>query len=167
MNNNVIKSIYNWNKEAGLLEMGYSDERESAFPIEEALEGFKYLPDLAEVIGSHSDRPKDMSRYIVGIAQHGTGDIIEAEIISNVDRLDKHIDSIIYNFGSIFKIGLSPQQAMRAIDIVMRANQQKLLAGKDEAGKQKKPDGFIPPEASLQKLLTEAGLWKKIYNKNV
>ena len=37
---NFVQEIYDFNKQAGLLEKGYSDFLESSFQIEEALEGF-------------------------------------------------------------------------------------------------------------------------------
>ena len=46
---NPIKSIYKFNKEAGLLEAGYNHLREPAFLIEEAIESFntpEYLYSL-------------------------------------------------------------------------------------------------------------------------
>lgn len=136
MNMNVIKSIYNFNKEAGLLESGYSDERECAFPIEEALEGFPLITN-----------PKMYSRQIIA-------DAVTADLdISDVDRLDKHLDIIVFSFGSIFKLGLSPQQALQALEIVMQANRQKLSVGTDDHGKQMKPSDFVGPEAKLQEIL--------------
>lgn len=155
MSLNPIKQVYKFNQEAGLLEAGYSDERECAFPIEEALEGFTYLADLAEAIGSHSDKPKNISRYLVGIAQNGTDDIVQAEDIPDVDRFDKHLDTIVFALGSLFKLGLNPQQVMKGLGVVANANMAKLTVGKDEAGKQMKPKDFKSPEPLLQKILDE------------
>jgi hypothetical protein len=96
------------------------------------------------------NHPKFISRKIVAIA-HGDSD----SFIADVDRLDKHLDSIVYNFGSIFKLGLSPQQAIKALSIVCDANLTKLSAGQDEHGKQRKPADFVPPEKRLQAILDE------------
>ena len=41
-----VQQIYDFNKQAGLLEKGYDDFLESSFQIEEALEGFGDLPYL-------------------------------------------------------------------------------------------------------------------------
>lgn len=154
MNLNPLKSIYNFNKEAGLLEAGYSDERECAFPIEEALEGFcpGYLNTLGDKLDSiTANTPKQISRDIVRIL---TNDEDQCEI-TDVDRLDKHLDIIVFSLGSIYKLGLSPQQTMKALGIVAQANLQKLHVGQDAEGKQQKPDDFIGPEAQLQKILDE------------
>lgn len=152
MNLNPLKSIFNFNKEAGLLEAGYSDERECAFPIEEALEGLDDLPYLAgELDYKGIPSPKELSRQIIDSA---TVDVGTSEI-ADVDRLDKHLDIIVFSLGSIYKLGLSPQQAMKCLGIVAQANLQKLHAGQDAEGKQQKPDDFIPPEAQLQKVLDE------------
>lgn len=143
--NNPIKQIYQFNKEAGLLENGYSDFLECSMSIEESLEGLNI--DYADT--GFCEDPKELSRSIVSRL-----DIVE---LTDVDRLDKHVDNIIINFGSIFKLGLTPQQAGRAVEIVMQHNQQKLGMGKDEHGKLIKPEGFTNPEPELQKLLDKRG----------
>lgn len=158
MNLNAFKSIFNFNKEAGLLDSGYNDERECAYPIEEALEGFEdnmqtlayelqldalYPSDHPEVC-----HPKLLSRRISNI-------VADDIVLSDVDRLDKHLDIIVYSLGSIYKLGLTPQQAMKALGVVATANLQKLHAGQDAEGKQLKPDDFVGPEAQLQKILDE------------
>lgn len=148
---NPIKLIYLFNEKANLLN-GYDDKRECAFPIEEALEGMGDLSALADRIkgevGIADSSPKGLSRQIIALANSdGEPDVAE------VDRLDKHLDIIVFSFGSIFKLGLSPQEATRALEIVMQANMQKLTAGKDDHGKQRKPDDFVGPEVELQKIL--------------
>ena len=140
MNINPLKSIYRFNKEAGLLEAGYSDERECAFPIEEALEGFES--------GLGNITPKEQSRLLMdALAGHFEG--------TDVDRFDKHLDIIVFSLGSLYKLGLSPQQVMRGLDIVANANMQKLQSKTDEYGKLTKPIDFIAPEEQLQKILNE------------
>lgn len=148
MNANVLKTIYRFNDEAGLLEAGYSDERECAFPIEEALEGF----NLEYIDTGYQDGPKELSRAIM---RHAMLTLLES--ISDVDRMDKHLDTIVFAFGSLFKLGLTPQQAIRGLEVVMAANMKKLSAGKDEHGKQKKPKDWEQhaPEVLLQKILDE------------
>ena len=153
---NAIKSIYKFNQECKrpdgscLLESGYSDERECAFPIEEALEGI-LTEDIQWLAPSVTGlTPKEFSRYLMNTL----AEVAELPL-ADVDRLDKHLDIIIFSFGSIFKLGLTPQQAIRALSIVCDANLQKLSAGQDEHGKQKKPADFIPPEERLQKILDE------------
>lgn len=149
---NAIKSIYKFNQECKrpdgscLLDQGYDDLKESAFSIEEMLEGFS-LDVLSTLLLEEDKSPKAISRKIMW---HTNG-----INMTDVDRLDKHLDSIVYNFGSIFKLGLTPQQAIRALSVVCDTNLQKLHAGQDEHGKQRKPDGFIPPEERLQKILDE------------
>lgn len=158
MNMNAIKTIYKFNEQAGLLEQGYSDSRECAFPIEEALEGFDDTSILHETL-TREDRelgepycdntPKYLSREIIHQVLCTQGNI------SDVDRMDKHLDTIVFAFGSLFKLGLTPQQAMRGLEVVMAANMKKLDAGKDEHGKQQKGDNFVGPESELQKILDE------------
>lgn len=143
-----VQRIYDFNKQAGLLDKGYSDFLESSFQIEEALEGFDmYELDLF-LHGSESTVPptaKDLSRAIVKQCY--------TEDLADVDRLDKAIDAIVFAVGSIAKLGLSPEQIHQAINIVMDANIAKLSCPKDEHGKLTKPADFISPEPLLQELL--------------
>jgi hypothetical protein len=133
----AISVIYEFNKQAGLLDKGYDDFLESSMSIEEALEGFGL------------ESPKSYSRLIVD------GIITSETNVSNVDRFDKHLDNLVINFGSLFKLGLSVDQVMRGLDAVMETNMTKLSVGKDEHGKQMKPEGFVGPEEKLQKILDE------------
>jgi predicted HAD superfamily Cof-like phosphohydrolase len=148
---NFLRQVYNFNRDADLLN-GYSDERECAFPIEEALEGFDDLTTLAAILQLDDPlaSPKTLSRKIISLAS--TDDMS----LSDVDRLDKHIDIIIFSLGSIFKLGLNPEQTMEAISVVATANMQKLHMPKDSHGKLTKPAGFTPPEEQLQLLLDYA-----------
>ena len=136
-----IDAIYQFNEQAGLLEQGYNDFSEHAYQIEEALEGYEieygFTVDL--------DTPKEMSRAIVRAQGSFVG--------TDVDRLDKAIDAIVFAVGSIAKLGLTPPQIREAIEIVTTANLQKLSMPKDEFGKLTKPANFVGPEAKLQKLL--------------
>ena len=136
-----IDAIYQFNKQAGLLEQGYNDFSESAYQIEEALEGY----EIAQGFTVHLDTPKEMSRTIVRAQGPFVG--------TDVDRLDKAIDAIVFAVGSIAKLGLTPPQIREAIEIVTTANLQKLSMPKDEFGKLTKPANFVGPETKLQELL--------------
>ena len=136
-----IDAIYQFNEQAGLLEQGYNDFSESAYQIEEALEGY----EIAQGFTVHLDTPKEMSRTIV----RAQGSFIGTD----VDRLDKAIDAIVFAVGSIAKLGLTPPQIREAIEIVTTANLQKLSMPKDEFGKLTKPADFVGPETKLQELL--------------
>lgn len=142
---NPIKQVYDFNLKAGLLDKGYDDFLESSFQIEEALEGFN-LTELAYSVGSDTKSPKDVSRAIVDLAP-GT--------LSDVDRLDKACDAIIFALGSIYKLGLNSQQATKALNVVMQHNLAKLGMPKDEHGKLTKGADFVGPESKLQAILDE------------
>ena len=138
-----IDAIYQFNEQAGLLEQGYNDFSESAYQIEEALEGY----EIAHGFTVHLDTPKEMSRTIV----RAQGPFIGTD----VDRLDKAIDAIVFAVGSIAKLGLTPPQIREAIEIVTTANLQKLSMPKDSFGKLTKPADWekYAPEKELQLLL--------------
>ena len=147
---NPIKLVYKFNQQAGLLNKGYDDFLESSFQIEEALEGFEHLSALAEALGVDTTLPKlprELSRKIVNLAKNTQNNI------SDIDRLDKACDAIVFALGSIFKLGLTPAQATQALNVVMKANMAKLSMPKDEHGKLMKPVDFVGPEAELQAIL--------------
>lgn len=147
---NFVEDIYAFNIKAGLLEKGYDDFLESSFQIEEALEGFDmYELDLS-INGPESTinpTPKELSRHIVNSCYNVQ--------LSDVDRLDKAIDAIVFAIGSIAKLGLNVEQIHRAIGVVTEANLAKLDCPKDEFGKLTKPADFIGPEEKLQGILNE------------
>lgn len=149
-----VTLIYEFNRDNGLLDKGYDDFLESSFQIEEALEGFDDLPELAKVLSRSdkitvkSDSPKDLSRAITSLASTE-----HAENISDVDRLDKACDAIVFAVGSMAKLGLTPTQIHEALNIVMDANLAKSGCPKDSEGKLMKPDNFPNPEPRLQALL--------------
>lgn len=154
---NFVQQIYDFNKQAGLLDRGYDDFLESSFQIEEALEGFNSLEYLGKLLTkdemSIESNPKELSRMIVNAALDK--ELSGYEDITDVDRLDKAIDAIVFAIGSIAKLGLNVEQIHRAIGAVTEANLQKLSMPKDEHGKLMKPKGFISPEAQLQAVLDE------------
>lgn len=149
-----VQQIYDFNKQAGLLEKGYDDFLESSFQIEEALEGFPNLQNLANILTDEESEervrddasPKNISRAIVQYVSNSTK-------ISDVDRLDKACDAVVFAIGSMAKLGLTPAQIIEAMNIVTEANLQKLSMPKDEHGKLTKPDNFIGPETKLQAIL--------------
>lgn len=144
---NQFKKIYQFNKEAGLLEKGYSDFLEPSFLIEEALEDLPELGNLVHELGLIETKPKDIARSIVGLAGG-----IDASL-TDLQRFDKHIDAIVYAVGGAYKLGLTPQQLEAGIAAVMHSNTKKIGAGKDEHGKALKPDNWPEIEAEQVKKL--------------
>lgn len=156
-----VKRIYDFNKDNGLLEKGYNDFLESSFQIEEAMEGFDltwlYLQVCDPAFKSalqkditYKASAKDTSRAIMEHLYKGP-----KSNLSDVDRLDKAIDAVVYAIGSMAKLGLNPDQINKAINIVMDANSAKTGCPKDEYGKLMKPENFPEPEPRLQELLNE------------
>jgi len=147
---NPIKEIYRWQKEAGNLDKPYDDFLESSFQVEEALEGFnnyKFSEVFQEL--SNDSSPKDISRIIVATSIMGDREL------TDVERLDKACDAIVYAIGSIAKLGLDHHGITKALNIVNQHNKAKLGMPRDEAGKLMKPNDFKGPEPELQKLLDQ------------
>lgn len=151
---NPIKQIYNFNVKAGLIARGYSDVLESSFLIEEALEGFD-IKAISDKIGyglEGNTSAKTLARGILGLVP---ADRVQ---ISDVERLDKAVDAVVFAVGSMAKLGLNPNEITKAINIVMTANNFKLGCPVDSQGKLMKPDQFeekYAPEPKLQALLDE------------
>ena len=148
---NPIKAIYSFNKSAGLLDTGYSCEREATFQIEEAIEGFD-LTQLCYDLGIENSNAKEVSRHIMKSLTKNKRTLTEVEC------LDKSIDAFIFSVGAMAKMGLTPQQIVKAVLIVNHANQQKLNERIDSKGKLSKPANFVGPEKRLQDLLDERRL---------
>lgn len=151
-----VQQIYDFNKQAGLLEKGYDDFLESSFQIEEALEGFGDLPYLQVRLHSEGEHyeelcnPKEISRQIIRLAEMDS----KPTNIPDVDRLDKACDAVVFAIGSMAKLGLTPAQIIEAMNIVTEANLQKLSNVKvDSSGKLLKGSNFVGPETKLQALL--------------
>lgn len=142
-----VTRIYDFNRVNGLLDKPYNDFLESSFQIEEALEGFN-LPTIIEALDLKIDfdtNSKGVSREILSS--------VSSDSLSDLERLDKHLDSIIYDIGAIAKLGLTPKQLLQALSIVMDANEAKNGCPKDEFGKLLKPENFPNPEPRLEQLL--------------
>ena len=145
---NPFKSIYKFNKEAGLLGKPYSDFLEPSFLIEEALEDLGDIPYLQQRLHSEGlsieelQTPKECARQIVNLARMDS-----KEPLTDLQRFDKHIDAIVYAVGGAYKLGLTPQQLEAGIAAVMHSNMTKISAGQDAAGKQLKPDNWEEIEA--------------------
>ena len=169
---NFVQQVYDFNSQAGLLDKPYYDIQESSFQLEEALEGFDLRKLWATLNGFSSAAisiavdneelstlltAKDVARAILhdNVTIDSSIEALRADYLSDVDRLDKAIDAIVFALGSIYKLRLTPEQASRAISIVCEANLQKLSMPKDEHGKLTKPSDFVGPEAKLQEILDE------------
>ena len=146
-----IKKIYQLNKEAGLLDIPYSDTREAEFTIEESLEDFDTSYLAKKLLIFEDATPKEISRAIV------TGMCIVPENgIDPVKRLDKAIDKLVFTYGDLFKQGFAINQITRALDAVMNANLAKLQNKQmDEYGKLCKPANFMSPEPLLELIIKE------------
>ena len=149
-----ITSIHEFNKLAGLLDQPLDDYREASFIIEEALEGFD-LQKLAHFLHSDGQTPKTVARSIVAYCRESQSGMYPTAL-TDVERLDKAVDAAVFAFGYMFKLGLTPEQVIRAMSIVMAANMQKLTMPRDSYGKLMKSDNFEGPEAKLQRLLEES-----------
>ena len=162
---NIIESICKlnndqWNNKAG----SYNDVQESAYQIEEALEGFSLdgLEQLFDRAGDDYSKmyktgndnilpgAKHFSRAIVALADDVESTWLKP--LADVDRFDKGIDAIYFAIGSMHKLGLSPYQIVEGIQVVHNANLAK-SGKKDSNGKVIKTNDFLAPEPLLQKIL--------------
>ena len=156
--------IFQFNDKAKLLQRGYNARLEASFQIEEALEGF----DLESVIEHNELSPdsfgfdgastphievsaKNISRAVLaGVHPKASLTIVEA--------IDKAADAIVFAYGSLFKLGLSVQQAEEMVAIVADSVMEKVSAPVDEHGKLTKPEGFVGPEERIAEYLRDIGV---------
>ena len=146
----ALEKIYKFNKEAGLLDLPYSDFREAEYTIEESLEDLdtSYLAKKLHRLEDTS--PKELSRTIVtGMCYLPEGGV------TPVKRFDKALDKLVFTYGDLLKQGVTFDQIDRGLNVVMDRNLTKLSVGKDSEGKQMKPTDFVGPEEELQKILDE------------
>ena len=151
---NVVDAVYEFKEKAGFLGKGMDSFLETAYILEEAIEGYEDVfnqPDdpNAPVVTARS--------WAIGFLNH-VKEAKEARGLpmpSDVEELDKAIDGIIFNIGKIAKMGLTQEQLSRAFESETTCNMAKLGAPKDELGKQLKPEGWVGPEETLQKILDE------------
>ena len=148
-----LDEIYEFNQLANLLDQPLDDYREASFLIEESLDGFD-LQKLAHFLHSDDQRPKTVARSIVTYCRESQSGMYPTQL-TDVERLDKAVDAAVFAFGYMFKLGLTPEQASRAVSAVMQANRQKLTMPRDAFGKLMKPDSFEGPEPKLQRILEE------------
>ena len=141
---NGIKDIVQWQRDAGLTARDYSDTAEASFQIEEALENFTFEKEFTV----YPESPWKMSRIIVGASSGFEG--------TDVDRIDKACDAIVFAIGAMTKVGLNAQEINHALVIVNDANKAKLGCAVDEVGKLMKPDNFPNPEPRLKALLAKS-----------
>lgn len=81
-----------------------------------------------------------------------------SESHSAVDQVDALVDSIIFAVGGLTRMGLSEQQVADCMHAVMTANFSKKAGVKAERATGDvqdaiKPEGWVPPEARIAKIL--------------
>ena len=133
---NYTKAIHQWNKRANL--MNENRDLESYMLLEEVLEG----------LGAPS--PKTLAKSIIA-------ELPDREEVTDVEWLDHLCDLEFILHGSKAKMGLSPQADNTSLGAVYEANNCKIEAGTDSAGKLLKPDNWPEVEtklnSSLQRIL--------------
>lgn len=146
---NPIKLIYKFNKEAGFLSKPMNPWLESAFQVEEAIEGF----DLSHLDPSLLEGSEGGTNHKV-IARNILGHQNKDDPLTAVEVLDKSCDAVVFAVGTMAKLGLTSNGIIEALNIVMQANLQKLKSPVyDAAGKLMKDPSFVGPEEKLKELL--------------
>ena len=163
MNNiyDIVDDVFTFNKEAGLLGKPMDSFLETAYVLEEGMEGFE-----AAFNSEHKDgtpvKPGDKEwvtarQWALGLMNqvHQAFEQRNLPLPSDVEEFDKAIDGIWFNIGKLAKMGLSREQVRAGFDSVFEANMAKIDGPKDELGKQLKPEGWEGPEDELQIILDE------------
>ena len=164
---NPIQAIIDFNVKAGFINdksnfTTFSDYKESAYLIEEALEpyGVKYISKLLTIDTTKEDYIKNPQRSVAKAILVHTETNMDA-LPTKVELVDKYLDAIVYAIGSLGKMGLTHQDITAALNIVTEANLRKTINPiYDEAGKLLKPDDWyrFDPEVKLLNLIEKRGL---------
>jgi predicted HAD superfamily Cof-like phosphohydrolase len=148
----LVEEIYEFNSKAGFLGKGMDSFLETAYILEEAVEGYEDV----------FNNPDDPEAPVITARVWALGFLNQVKAAkeqrklpmpSEVAELDKAIDGVVFNIGKMAKMGLSVEQIYEAFGVVSNANMAKLTAPKDELGKQLKPEGWTGPEPQLQAIL--------------
>ena len=157
----IIQDIYDFNKEAGLLEDGMDSFKELAYVLEESFEGYEEAYNIADEDGNRykPGDPKYPTARQLGLSlANSIKDSFERNgfpLPTDVQEADKSIDAVIFHIGKLAKMGLTPDQIEQMFSVVTGCNMAKLGGPKDELGKQLKPEGWTGPEEQLQAILDE------------
>lgn len=155
----IIDQVFHFNQEAGLLGGELDTFAETAYILEEAMEGFEgafngahedgtlIVPGDKEWITARQWSLSFMNQILQAFEQRGL------PLPNEVAEFDKSIDGSWFNIGRLAKMGLSREQVKDGFDAVYMANIAKIGGPKDEHGKQLKPVGWTGPEDELQKIL--------------
>ena len=156
---NPIAKIYEFNEKAGFLGKGMDSFIETAYTLEEAIEGFEPAfnasrEDGTVIVKGDADflTARQWSLSLMN-SIHEAFEQRNVPMPDEVDELDKAIDLVVFSIGKMAKMGLSQDQIAEAFDVVADANLSKIGAPKDALGKQLKPEGWIAPETKLQEIL--------------
>ena len=158
-NIDIIDDIFHFNKEAGLLGKPMDTFHETAYILEEAMEGFEpafngqhkdgtpVVPGDKEWVTARAWSLSLMNQILQAFEQRNLS------LPKEVSDFDKSIDGTWFNIGRLAKMGLSREQVREGFEAVYQANISKIGGPKDEHGKQLKPEGWVGPETKLQKIL--------------
>ena len=127
----------------------YDDFSECSMQIEEALEDLDTLSNLSMHLDmpEETSSPREISREIVAQAFY-------SKPPTDVQRMDKHLDSIYLNIGALHKLGLDVSQMVEGLEVIHQANSMK-AGTKDSTGKVVKQANWdqYAPEPKLQAIL--------------
>ena len=150
----IVHGIITFNKEAGLLGKGMDSFMETAYILEEAVEGYEDV----------FNNPEDPNSMVVTARSWALGFLNQVKdakeqrglpMPTEVEEADKAIDGVVFNIGKLAKMDLTEDQIERMFAVVTACNMAKLTGPKDALGKQLKPEGWTGPEDDLQKILDE------------
>lgn len=148
----IVKDIHAFNKQAGLLGHGMDSFLETAYILEEAVEGYEDVFNMPEDPNAPVITARDWALGFLNQVKEAK-EARNLPMPTEVEELDKAIDGVVFNIGKMLKMGLTVEQVEEAFGIVSKCNLAKLDSPKDELGKQLKPEGWTGPEDALQGIL--------------
>jgi len=134
-----LQEIFFWNQKRGNLPN----------QIDVALEHYMLLEELYEGMGIPNPKT-EAKAFMASLLERD--DLIP---VSETELLDSIIDLQFISHGTLYKMNLSPEQSIDAMQAVIDSNNSK-GSKKDTSGKIIKDlSSFVPPEPALQQILNQ------------
>jgi len=118
---------------------------------------FKFNKEVVNIERSRISRLEESElKWLVGVLKEEADELQEA--LTVVDQVDALIDSAIFAFGGLYRLGLSEEQARDCFMAVMAANFDKKSGQKtgriyEGVSDAVKPQGWVGPEARIADIL--------------
>lgn len=148
----ILAKIFKFNKDRGLLEKGFSYDREAGFLLSESLELINHKKLVSWMFGddnhlSYMNQDELASWIVKTFKKEGLSELDKAVLYTDTVE-----DQFVFGSGGKMKLGLPMGECENITHIVCDANLQK-TGGTTADGKQKKGTAFKSPDEKIRERL--------------